>query len=126
MKRLLTALSLLIMLIAPTLAPALAVADTPQQEVCRGIGLTTANGSCGDSGAQFAATVTTIINLLLIIIGVVAVVVIIVAGFNFITSGGDSNKVATARNSIVYALIGLVVVVLAEVIVHFVIGTVAG
>jgi len=96
--------------------------QTPQQQVCNGIGLTTSDGSCGDKGAQFSAVITAIINLLLVIIGVVSVIVIIISGFNFITSGGDSGKVATARNSILYAVIGLVVVAFSEIIVHFVIG----
>src|SRR5262249_2747760 len=98
--------------------------STPQSEVCQGVGLTTTNGDCGDNGKQFATVITNIINLLLIIIGVVAVIMIIVAWFNFITSGGDSNKVAAAKNSIIYAIIGLIIVAFSEIIVHFVIGTV--
>lgn len=133
MKRLLVSLSLITTLLVPSLVFVPALADsptgtttTPQGEVCQGIGLTTTNGSCGDNGAQFASVITAIINLMLVIIGVIAVIVIIISGLSFITSGGDSNKVATAKNSIIYALIGLVVVVFAEVIVHFVINTVSG
>jgi hypothetical protein len=46
---------------------------------------------------------------------------IVLSGFKYITSGGDANKVSSAKSSLVYAIIGLVIVVLAQVIVHFVI-----
>ena len=130
MKRFLTSLGVLMLLtmplvaVSPVFAASATSTDNPTQEVCNGIGLTSTSGGCGDNGAQFASVMTNIINLLLIIIGVVAVVMIIIAGFNFITSGGDSNKVAAAKSTIIYAVIGLIVVAFAEIIVHFVIGTV--
>ena len=61
-----------------------------------------------------------IINIFSVVVGIVAVIMIIVGGFKFITSGGDSGKVTSARNTIVYAIIGLVVVALAQVIVKYV------
>jgi hypothetical protein len=45
-----------------------------------------------------------------------------VGGLKYITSQGDPNATATAKNTILYAAIGLVVVALAQVIVRFVIG----
>jgi hypothetical protein len=48
---------------------------------------------------------------------------IIIAGFKYITSGGDTNKVASAKSTLTYAIIGIVVVALAQLIVHFVIKT---
>ena len=55
------------------------------------------------------------------IVGVVAVIMIIIGGLKYITSSGDSNNVSSAKNTILYAIIGLVVVVLAQVIVRFVV-----
>lgn len=52
--------------------------------------------------------------------GIVAVLVIIVAGFIFITSKGDANKIAQAKNAILYAVIGLVVVLVAFIITQLV------
>jgi len=92
-----------------------------RDQVCAGIGLSDGSTGCGDQGAAFHNAITTVINILSSIIGVVAVIVIIVAGFRFATSGGDTNKVGAAKNSIVFALIGLAIVVLAQLIVHFVI-----
>lgn len=65
-------------------------------------------------------TIKLIVNFLSFIVGVVAVIMIIIAGLKYITSGGDSNNVASAKNTILYAVIGLVIVALAQVIVRFV------
>lgn len=54
--------------------------------------------------------------------GVIAVLVIIIAGFYFMTSSYDPQKVAVAKNAILYAVIGLIVVGLAFVVTNFVIG----
>ena len=61
-----------------------------------------------------------IINILSVVVGIVAVIMIIIGGFRYITSGGSSEKVTAAKNTILYALIGLVIVALAQVIVRFV------
>jgi hypothetical protein len=63
---------------------------------------------------------TKAVNILSILIGVAAVIAIIIGGFNFVVSGGDSAKVASARSTILYAIIGLVVAFLAQAIVLFV------
>jgi hypothetical protein len=57
-----------------------------------------------------------------LVVGVVAVIMIIIAGFKYITSGGDSGNVTSAKNTILYAIIGLVVVALSQFIVKFVLG----
>ena len=128
MKRLymMTVLSIIAAL-AVTLVPAAGnvLAATPnsksRDQVCAGIGLSDGSNGCGDQGLQFNTAVTTMINILSSVIGVVAVIILIVAGFRFITSSGDTNKVGSAKNTIIYALVGLAVVALAQIIVHFVI-----
>ena len=60
------------------------------------------------------------------IVGIIAVVMIIVGGIKYITSGGDSGNVTAAKNTILYAVIGLVVVALAQIIVKFVLGRFVG
>ncbi len=62
-----------------------------------------------------------IINTVLGVMGAVAVLIIVVAGFRFITSQGGSNEVATARNAVLYASVGLVVIITAFAIVNFVV-----
>lgn len=65
--------------------------------------------------------VQTIVNVLLFIIGAVSVVMIILGGIRYTISQGDSTAVANAKNTILYAVIGLVVAILAFAIVNFVI-----
>jgi hypothetical protein len=57
---------------------------------------------------------------------IVAVLVIVISGFLMVTSRGDATKVARARNGILAASVGLVVVLMAFVITQFVLGSVAG
>lgn len=62
-----------------------------------------------------------IVNMVLGIMGAVAVLIIVVAGFKLISSQGDPSQVATARNTVIYSLIGLIVIMFAFAIVNFVV-----
>lgn len=75
----------------------------------------------GDNGVF-----TQITNTILYIIGIVSVVMLIFGGFRYVVSGGDSKKVADAKNTILYAIIGLIISLLAYAIVNFVINTIGG
>lgn len=70
--------------------------------------------------------VTKIVNIVSVVVAIVAVIMIIFGGFKYITSSGDSNKVTSAKNTILYAIIGLVIVAFAQFIVKFVIGKTSG
>ena len=61
-----------------------------------------------------------LLQLALGVIAAVAVLIIVLAGLKFVTAQGDPQEVAKARSTIIYALIGLVVAVSAEIIVSFV------
>ncbi|HSW85243.1 MAG TPA: pilin [Candidatus Saccharimonadales bacterium] len=61
-----------------------------------------------------------IVKIFSIIVGAVSVIMIIYGGFRYITSGGDSGRVGSAKNTLIYAIIGLIIVALAQLIVHFV------
>lgn len=74
----------------------------------------------GADTSDFQGTLEKIINFISIIVGVVAVIMIIFGGFKYITSGGTSEKVTSAKNTILYGLIGLIIVALAQLIVKFV------
>jgi hypothetical protein len=73
-----------------------------------------------NGGLSVSGVMTLIINIFSIIVGFIAVVMIIVGGVRYITSGGDSSNISAAKNTIIYAIIGLIIVALAQVIVHFV------
>ena len=62
-----------------------------------------------------------ITNTILYIVGIVAVIMLIVGGIRYVISGGDSKKVTDAKNTVLYAIIGLVICFLAFAIVNFVI-----
>jgi hypothetical protein len=73
-----------------------------------------------DANEKLNQIISEIINFFSVIIGVIAVLMIIVGGFRYIISGGDSANVTSAKNTILYAIIGLIVVVFAQYIVKFI------
>jgi len=99
-------------------APATYAAD-PTSTVCTTLG-SDSNCSKTDNGIDINHVITATINLFSVIVGVVAVIMIMVSGFRYVTSGGDSSKTAAAKNTLIYALVGLVIVAFAQVIVRFV------
>ena len=64
----------------------------------------------------------TITNVMLFIIGAVSVIMLIIGGIRYTVSGGDSAAVTGAKNTILYAIVGIVVALLAFAIVNFVLG----
>lgn len=94
-------------------------AQSAKQQVCDAI------GNCSDTG-QVDKIITAVVNILSVIVGIVAVIMIVIGGFKYITSSGDANKTASARNTIIYALVGLIIVALAQVIVRFVLARATG
>lgn len=126
MKKFLIALSILALPLAAVylLPTEPAYAQATKDAICDGIGAT--GGNCNAKPAEDSVNnlVATIINVFSWIVGVIAVIFVIYGGFRYITSGGDSNKVSSAKNTILYAIVGLVIVALAQVIVVFVLNEV--
>ncbi|HET7320742.1 MAG TPA: hypothetical protein VFI84_04135 [Candidatus Saccharimonadales bacterium] len=109
---------LAVMPVSFALVPAYADSKT---EVCNGIGV--AGGNCNDSTGATSGIgnlVSSVVEILSIVVGIAAIIMIIIAGLKFVTAGGDSNSVSSAKNTLMYALIGLVVAALAQFLVHFV------
>jgi hypothetical protein len=114
----------------PTLAlvPASVSAATTTPDIynnlCSGtnLDLTQSNTDCssGASNSNLQSLLTKIINIFSVVVGIIAVIMIIVGGLRYITSGGDTGRVGAAKTTIIYALVGLVVVALAQLIVRFV------
>ena len=65
----------------------------------------------------------TVTNVLLFLIGAVSVIMLIVGGLRYVLSNGDSSAVTSAKNTILYAVIGIIVALLAYAIVNFVVGS---
>lgn len=113
-------------LAVPVLVPVgvSAQGESPEIEggLCGGVELQFADADCpaGESTTRLNSIIKTVINILSLVVGVVAVIMIIFGGLKYITSGGDSSNVSSAKNTIIYAIVGLVVVALAQFIVRFV------
>lgn len=83
------------------------------------------DSDCSDVDADdegLNALIAKVINIVSVIVAIVAVIMIIVGGFKYIASGGDSGKVTGAKNTILYAVIGLIIVAVAQFVVKFVLG----
>lgn len=78
------------------------------------------NPSAEPASTRVDRTIKLVINIFSLVVGVVSVIMIIIGGLKYITSGGDSGNITGAKNTILYAIIGLVVVALAQVVVKFV------
>lgn len=108
----------------PALAsPVMAQSNNLQTGVCNGVKATGVNDCSDTNGTDLKGLVKNILNILSWIIGVVSVVMIIIGGFRYIISSGDSGQIQSAKNTILYAVVGLVIVIFAQVIVRFVIGS---
>ena len=66
------------------------------------------------------------INLMLYAVGVISVIMLIYGGFRYVVSGGQKESVTAAKNTILYAIVGLLIAIFAYAIVKFVIGAVVG
>lgn len=93
--------------------------DASQTGTCSSTALAT------DANNQLTTLIRLVINIFSLVVGVVAVIMIIIGGFRYITSGGSSENIQAAKNTIIYAIIGLVIVALAQFIVRFVLGRVS-
>ena len=128
-KKLLITVSAVGALLFPVLTPAFAGAAGPVANIasgiCGGANLSIAPETCAPSSSTdntLENTIKLIVNLLTLFVGFLSVVFLIFGAFKYISSGGDSGKLTAAKNTILYALIGLAIAVVAQVIVQLVIG----
>ena len=111
------------MLFVPAM-PAVVHAAEIGDNLCSGANLTLdPNAECTDDGTaqtKVDTIIKLVINVFSLVVGVVSVIMIIIGGLKYIISGGEGSNITGAKNTILYAIIGLVVVALAQVIVRFV------
>ena len=119
---LMSALFVLSAVSVPVLVPASVHADT-RAAICKGSGGTWSGSPCTNSNASTTSIPTIIknvVNILLFIVGAASVIMIVIGGLRYVTSGGDSGSVNGAKNTILYAVVGLVVAFMAYALVNFV------
>lgn len=96
-----------------------AVNAAPKDDICKGVSIT--GGDCGDtSTGGLEAAIRNIINIFSVLVGIIAVIMIMVSGFKYVTSGGDSGNVKSAKDTLIYAIVGIVIVAFSQLIVQFV------
>lgn len=123
MKKLTSALLSVMMLfgLVSSVAVPMTVSASPLSDACDGL-KAAGNGGCdaNSGGSSFSTIIKRVISLLSIVVGAVSVIMIIIGGLRYVLSNGDSNSTKGAKDTILYALVGLVVVLFAQVIVRFV------
>lgn len=94
----------------------------------QGFSLSIEDGANSARGVDQAATLfgntgifTTVTNVMLFIVGAISVIMIVIGGLRYVLSGGNSTNVTAAKNTILYAIVGLVVAMLAYAVINFVI-----
>lgn len=128
LKQLITTSVFSLLMAVPVLAPVTVGAQADiQNNVCSGSEFnadidnpTSCAAATEGAGSNVNDLIADVINIFSLIVGVVAVIMIIVGGFRYITSGGNDSNVSGAKNTILYAIIGLVIVALSQFIVRFV------
>ncbi len=94
-----------------------------QNDACNGLDqVTGTTQSCGNNTGQkgVSSVANDIVKIISYIAGILAVIMIIVAGIRYTTSGGDAGSVSSAKTALVYALIGVAVASLAQLLIHLV------
>lgn len=90
---------------------------------CQGISELGAGQGCSSGPSTFDNLIKTAVDILSYIVGIAAVIMIIVSGLRFVMAGGESQAVSGAKNSLIWAIVGIAVVALAQVIVHMTLNT---
>ena len=93
-------------------------ADTTAQSKIKD-GINKAGGN--ENRIDVGTAIKSIINMMLFVLGAISVIMIVIGGIRYTTSNGDSNGIQGAKNTILYAIVGLVVAILAYAMVNFVV-----
>lgn len=110
-------ISLAAMLGVVAMVPAAPVYADAASEIKGGVNKVGGN----ENNTSLEDNLKTIVNILLFLIGAVAVIMIIIGGIRYTTSNGDSSSMTSAKNTILYAVVGLIVAIMAYAIVNFVV-----
>lgn len=101
-------------------------ANSPTDQVLQGVTQANDGGTTDCQGSGVTNIVQAVVTILSYIVGVISVIMIIIAGLRYMTAGGDSNRISSAKNTLMYALIGLAIAALAQFFVHAVLNTATG
>ena len=109
-----------------SLATLLNIVDAP---LTHAFNLSISDGANSARGTEQVVTLfgatgifTTLSNVMLFVVGAISVIMVIIGGLRYVISGGNNTNVTAAKNTILYAVVGLVISIMAFAIVNFVIG----
>lgn len=93
---------------------------------CAGVTDSSVCNAAGSGGRLFGpgSIWNNILNILTFVLGAIAVLMIIIGAFRYALSSGDQANITSAKNTIIYALVALIVAVMANAIVNFVLTTI--
>lgn len=98
-----------------------ALFDGAKGSACGGVALSSDSTVCDPTAEKKANSLLgTALNIFSVVVGIIAVIMIMVGGLKYITSQGDSAQTNSAKETVLYAAIGLVIVAMAQIIVKFV------
>lgn len=119
--RLLATLSLLLAPVCVAMPAQAAIFDDAKDQACAGLQLEQ-DGTCTQEsgGSGITGVLKTVIGILSLIVGVISVIMIIIGGIKYATSQGDSAATSSAKNTVIYAVVGLVIAAISQFIVRFV------
>ncbi len=108
--------------------PATALAQGAQQDPLSGPadGFSQQDPFRGTANTQLIPAITGIVNALLALAALIAAIFVVIGGVRYITSQGDEDAAAAAKNTVLYALIGVIVIALSAVVVNFIIANIPG
>lgn len=113
-------------LVLPMTAPVSAACDTSNQTLQGGVNCAAPSGQEGSTLFGANSIFTKVVNILLFLIGAIAVIMLIFGGIRYTISAGRDKEVEAAKNTILYAIIGIVVAFLAYAVVNWVLTGLAG
>lgn len=100
-----------------------------KNDICAGINAAASSGAAGCDSKAAGVGVDRIIkfsiSMLSLIAGIAAVIMIILAGLKYITSNGEAANITSAKHSLMYAIVGLVVVFISQFLVRYVLNRVS-
>lgn len=100
------------------------VRDGGSLTISQGVNCSKGNSSANNLFGQ-TGVFHQIANVLIFLVGAIAVIMLIIGGLRYVISQGDKTNVESAKNTILYAVIGIVIAILAYAIVNFVVGSLA-
>jgi hypothetical protein len=127
MKSLLNKLKLILVIpiVFLSLTPAMALAADAQSAIQCGVNSAAGSNSCtAKPTTSLNDTIKTIVSVLSIAVGVAAVIMIIIGGLRYTSSAGSADAAKNAKDTLLYAVIGLVIAAVAQIVVHFVLSKV--